>query len=56
MPAPYKPVRTARRPQPITDAEYELLRECRCPRMRGTHAAGHCGSGHDPSSAEREAR
>ncbi|GAB3580363.1 hypothetical protein GCM10027445_50530 [Amycolatopsis endophytica] len=50
MPPRYRPPRTARRPVPITDAEYELLCACRCPRMRGTHLAGHCrteASGND---------
>ncbi|MEU0512584.1 hypothetical protein [Amycolatopsis sp. NPDC006125] len=51
MPAPYRPPRTSRRPVPITDAEYELLCDCRCPRIRGTHSAGHCGSGLDTAKA-----
>ncbi|WP_435121614.1 hypothetical protein [Amycolatopsis thermoflava] len=47
-------VRTVRPPQPITDAEYLELCECRCPRMRGTHIAGHCGSAQTapPTSGE----
>ncbi|GAA4663532.1 hypothetical protein GCM10023214_65300 [Amycolatopsis dongchuanensis] len=49
-------VRTARRPVPITDAEYLELCECRCPRLPGTHLAGHCGSGLEPSATAEEAR
>ncbi|WP_435582323.1 hypothetical protein [Amycolatopsis thermoflava] len=40
-------VQTARRPVPVTEEEYLELCDCRCPRMAGTHAAGHCGSGLD---------
>jgi len=54
MPAPYRPPRTARRPVPITDAEYELLRECCCSRMRGIHAKGHCRTGVPDTSSTRQ--
>jgi hypothetical protein len=31
-----------RRTVPVTDADYAALCECRCPRLPGTHLAGHC--------------
>lgn len=51
MPAPYRPVRTARRPTPITDEEYRALVDCRCSELPGTHAAGHCQALRETHSA-----
>ncbi|WP_435122951.1 hypothetical protein [Amycolatopsis thermoflava] len=48
-------VQTARRPVPITDEEYRDLCECRCPRLPGTHLAGHCRQ-EPPTDSEEAAR